>query len=378
MIKKLFTIGLALAAVGASAQQVSLKTRTLTKTTTVQMDASNRWGQPASTYSVTIDTLSPASVLTGGCSASYSNIANYQAYSTADSGRAFGAAIPQTFTATLSGATHTVVASTVMLAQKYSVGSAAATVTDVLALAGTGHGTATTTTAKIFALNAGTGSPAASPLGTSAAVPMSVYQTAAMGASVHSRLVGYHFATPVSLAANAMFFAAVSVPAFGTTDMDSMSVLTTAGGCSANAADSLAWMQTSYAISGVPAPQIQWASVKRLFGAANALDIMLFPVIDITTLGINDYVKLGALSLYAAYPNPANSAININFSVENASAVEIQVYDITGKIVKTINDNAVSGKNLIAVDVTSLNAGSYMYSINAGGAKMFSKFVVIK
>ncbi len=57
---------------------------------------------------------------------------------------------------------------------------------------------------------------------------------------------------------------------------------------------------------------------------------------------------------------------------------EVQVYDITGKMVKTINNNATSGKNVIAIDVTNLEAGSYMYSINAGGTKMFSKFVVTK
>jgi hypothetical protein len=98
-----------------------------------------------------------------------------------------------------------------------------------------------------------------------------------------------------------------------------------------------------------------------------------------TPAGINNYVSHGDLSLYAASPNPTNGTININFSLKTSSKVDIEVYDVTGKIVKTVsNNNLAVGVNSISVDASTFEAGSYIYSINANGNKMFSKFIVTK
>ena len=334
-------------------------------------------GGTAQTYSITIDTLKPASVMAGGCGAAPGGLVYYQAYAHRDSGFTFGTAIPQTFTANV-GTVVTITATTTELAQRYSIGTASATVTNVLVLPGVGSGSVTTTQSHLYSEVSGV--PAAI-LGTSNTVPMSYYATAATATTVAQRYVSYSF-TPVTIAANSNFYASVTVPALGGTDKDTMAVLTTTLSCSAAPTDSLSWISTTYQIPGNP-NQVQWGSVKHLFGggSANNLDIMIFPVIDITSssTGINNYVAHGGLKLYAAYPNPANSTININFSLDKSSTVEIEIFDITGKVVKTIsNNNLASGANSIGVDVSTLEAGSYLYSINANGNKMFSKFVVTK
>ncbi|HKC69351.1 MAG TPA: T9SS type A sorting domain-containing protein, partial [Bacteroidia bacterium] len=358
MIKKLFTLGLALVAFAGNAQQLK-KAVALGKNVTPHTNWASKTNQVASTYSVTIDTLIPTSLNAGGCGTVSGGIANYLAYSTQDSGYAFGTSIPQTFTYNI-GTVVTITATTTGLAQKYNVGSAAATITNVLVVPGAGAGTSTTTKATIY--NGTTNSiVSTSTLGVSSSVAMSAYATAVTATTVAQGYVSYSFASPVSVAANANFFAGISVPNIGGTDKDTMSVLTTVAGCSSNSADSLSWISTTYVIP-TAGTQVQWDPVKDLFGSANNLDLLIFPVIDITTSGINDYVRHGDLSIYAASPNPANTTININFAVAKPSATaEVQVYDITGKIVKTIKStDVVAGKNAIAVDVTSLEAGSYL------------------
>jgi hypothetical protein len=375
MIKKLFTLGLAIAAFAGNAQQFKTA-KTLGKDVSTKTWA-GKIHQVTSVNSVTIDTLTPSTIAAGGCGIT-GGLVNYLSYSTQDSGYSFGTAIPETFTYNI-GTVVTITATTTELAQKYNVGSSAATITNVLVLPGAGSGTVTTTKANIYAGTTNQLTATSTPLGTSATKAMSAYSSAITATTVAQGYVSYSFATPVAVAANANFFTSVTVPAFGGTDKDTMAVLTTTGGCSSNSTDSLSWLQTTYVIP-TAGTQVQWTPVKRLFGSANNLDLMIFPVIDITsTAGINNYVSHAGLSIYPASPNPANTNININFSVEKPSAVEIQVYDITGKIVKTVkNNDLVVGKNAISIDVTNLEAGSYMYCINANGNRMFSKFIVAK
>jgi len=342
MIKKLFTLGLVLAAFAGNAQQ--LKTKSFhTKA------IGNHINTASKTQAVTVDTLIPSTIMAGGCADVSGGIVYYQAGQ--DSGYTFGT---QIFPVTGISIKE--------VAQKYNVGSSAATVSSVLVWTGVASGTTTAVSAKIYSENTTSHAPNTA-MGTSVAKTMAAYVT---GNNSASGFTTFTFSTPVAVAANANFFASATIPAFGGADQDTLAILSTQIGCSST--DSLSWIDLN----------VGWYSVKHLFQGQNA-DLMIFPVINITTAGINDYVNHGDLSIYAASPNPASSSININFSVAKPAAVEIQVYDITGKVVKTVKNNDVAvGKNAISIDVTNLEAGSYMYSINANGNRMFSKFIVTK
>jgi hypothetical protein len=373
-MKKIYlTLGLGVLFLGANAQQFkNTQQSKLGKAHIKNALVTNRLGNSASTYSVTIDTLTPASIMTGGCGAVSGGVVYYLAHSTPDSGYAFGTSTPNTFTYNI-GTVVTITATTTELAQRYSVGTASATVTNVLVWPGVGSGSVTTTQSNIYSETTYT---PGTMLGSSGTVPMSAYATAVASGG----FVNYTYSTPVTIAASSNFYASVTIPAMGGSDKDTMAVLTTTVGCSSALADSLSWLSTTYQIPGV-GNQVQWSSVKQSFGAANNLDIMIFPVIDITSsaAGINNYVSHGGLSLYAAYPNPTNSTVNINFSLNTASKVDVEVYDVTGKIVKTIsNNNLAAGANSITIDASTLEAGSYIYCVNANGNRMFSKFMVTK
>jgi hypothetical protein len=358
MIKKLLSIALVAGALSVNAQQL-----TPGKAYYKNANLSSRTNAPASTYSVTIDTLMPASTMAGGCAVGTNTAVNGFVYyginrnpaNHNDSGYYFGTGIFPQAGLNVTG-----------LAQRYKVGGTAATVSSVLVWAGKASGSITTTTATILSEMAGNGPGAM--IGTASA-PLTMASYVASLTSTVSPYATYTFTTPVPLTANENFFASISIPGFGGTDHDTLAVLDTRLGCSS--VDTLSWIN-------IPAAG-GWHSVLSGFGSN--LDLMIFPVLDISSsVGINNYVSHGGLSIFAASPNPANNSININFSLNNPSKVEIEVYDISGKVVKSIknNESFASGKSYISVDVSNLEAGTYMYSINANGNKMFSKFMVTK
>jgi hypothetical protein len=104
---------------------------------------------------------------------------------------------------------------------------------------------------------------------------------------------------------------------------------------------------------------------------------MLMPIIDFPTAVGS--ISNNALTLFAAYPSPSNSNVNISYNLPRTSDVTIKVMDMTGKAVMQFdNQGQAEGSHVQTVDVNTLAAGTYLYSISANGSMMFSKFVVTK
>ncbi len=67
------------------------------------------------------------------------------------------------------------------------------------------------------------------------------------------------------------------------------------------------------------------------------------------------------------YPNPATGKAQIDFSISQAAAVSIDLYDVTGRKVKTIYNTAdvTTGIHTVEIaDLTSFNSGSYFYKMS--------------
>ena len=356
MIKKLLSIALVVVAVSANAQQ--FKKSANYKGEQLNASVSSRLAGGNQVLN-TIDTLQPASIMSGGCAVGTNTaIAGFASYrwdlnAVKDSGYIFGTGIfPFT------GVTVT------DIAQRYNSGSVGLTVTNVLTWAAKASGGTATTTASIYDEDATFLSPGTS-LGSSSPIAMSAY----VQSNNATALNNYVFSTPVSVAANKNFFVTISIPAMGGANHDSMSIVTSRFGCPTTT-DSLSWMNLG---------AFGWYStINGVFGSN--LDIMMWPVVSIPTTGVVAYSK-GDLNLYAASPNPTSNSININFTLNNPSKVDIDVVDVTGKLVKSVKGTetfSAAGKHSVTLDVTSLESGSYFYSVTANGTKLFSKFVVTK
>ncbi len=76
-------------------------------------------------------------------------------------------------------------------------------------------------------------------------------------------------------------------------------------------------------------------------------------------------------------PNPVSDNAVIRYNMGNSSDINFQIYDLQGKLVKTINlYNQPAGNNEMSVDASALGSGTYLIRMTAGTQQASSKFVV--
>ena len=94
--------------------------------------------------------------------------------------------------------------------------------------------------------------------------------------------------------------------------------------------------------------------------------------------GVNEFVN-GA-KLFQNMPNPASTFSTINYELENNAQVALNVYDVTGKVVSSLNlGNQNAGTHNMNYSVENLAAGIYYYSLTIDNASTSAmKMVVIK
>ncbi len=210
-------------------------------------------------------------------------------------------------------------------------------------------------TVKVYADNAG--APGAL-LGTSDTKTISTLTAGSYTANI------FTFTTPVSLTTNAFFVSAD----FSGAGQDTLGLVQSVDGCASTSTLS-AWDKDN---------TNAWATMKA--GWNLTTDLGIFPIVTAEQLDVNvKEISKDGLSLSPAFPNPAKDEVNINFSLAQAGNVEIALFDVTGKQVENVKlENLQAGSHSTKMDVSSLNAGIYMYSVKANNAQAFSKLTVIK
>lgn len=88
------------------------------------------------------------------------------------------------------------------------------------------------------------------------------------------------------------------------------------------------------------------------------------------------HVYINAVSEFDFYPNPANNNINFTFNVNNDNAVTIELYDLTGRIVKNKSYTTLKGLNNKSLDVSDLPSGIYMLKAVVNNNQYIQKIVV--
>jgi len=80
----------------------------------------------------------------------------------------------------------------------------------------------------------------------------------------------------------------------------------------------------------------------------------------------------------SSYPNPAENNINICFYSEKTGDAKINIFDVTGqRVVSEISAVIKNGYNEIPVNISQLNEGIYIYTIENNGVKITRKFTKI-
>src|SRR5690606_6970131 len=77
----------------------------------------------------------------------------------------------------------------------------------------------------------------------------------------------------------------------------------------------------------------------------------------------------------SVYPNPINNAGTISFDLNEKVNTKINIYNLSGSFVKTIDLGfKTEGNHKVKFDVSSLSTGSYVISLQAGKNRSVAKF----
>jgi hypothetical protein len=93
-------------------------------------------------------------------------------------------------------------------------------------------------------------------------------------------------------------------------------------------------------------------------------------------------VRLGAPSettLHAPFPNPTQGSATLRYETPEATDLEIAVYDVLGRRVRTLADGPVeAGRHEQTVSVSDLPAGTYFVRLQAEGQTRTQKLTVFR
>jgi hypothetical protein len=100
---------------------------------------------------------------------------------------------------------------------------------------------------------------------------------------------------------------------------------------------------------------------------------------DQTTVAVDPQTPVNVTRLLAPRPNPFNPTTRIPFVLEAAGRVELIVYDVTGRVVKTlVNDHLAAGRHDVSWDGRDDNGrllatGAYFYELRIDGVVFDSR-----
>ncbi len=79
---------------------------------------------------------------------------------------------------------------------------------------------------------------------------------------------------------------------------------------------------------------------------------------------------------FSIFPNPFFTSTTLEFNLPVAKSVSIKIYDLTGRVVKSIlTKNIPAGQNKIIIDLSELNSGIYFCQFRYGGKIQTLKLV---
>jgi len=84
-------------------------------------------------------------------------------------------------------------------------------------------------------------------------------------------------------------------------------------------------------------------------------------------------------ALQAAYPNPSRGQTVVKYQLPKASNVQLQVYNVAGQLVKTVNEGQKpAGYHQVKINDNTMANGIYFYQLKAGNFSATKKLLIVK
>ena len=87
-------------------------------------------------------------------------------------------------------------------------------------------------------------------------------------------------------------------------------------------------------------------------------------------------VAVGDISAFAIAPNPSNGSFKIEYSVSENCVVSADIYDESGRLVRSIVENVSKGAHNISV--SELSTGVYLIQLEQGEFASARRITVIR
>ena len=89
--------------------------------------------------------------------------------------------------------------------------------------------------------------------------------------------------------------------------------------------------------------------------------------------------KSSSFGLYQNFPNPFNPVTIINFTLPKSDRVYLKIFDMSGRLVKTlVNDYVQSGMHKIEWDSSSQSSGIYLCRLSSRGQTETRKMILLR
>jgi len=113
-------------------------------------------------------------------------------------------------------------------------------------------------------------------------------------------------------------------------------------------------------------------------GTSSGSDLAVIKYSQLTDIiGNNEMIK-DNIVLYQNYPNPFNPSSVISLQLGKPAAIEIKLYDVTGKFEREIlNSFLIKGTHEVLLDGTDLPGGIYFYFLKTEGNFTDSKKCIL-
>lgn len=112
---------------------------------------------------------------------------------------------------------------------------------------------------------------------------------------------------------------------------------------------------------------LYFGGVFAFAGGKNAHNLARYNLAPTTSVEVDLPAGTDAL-VVENYPNPFNGSTTIDVLLDQASRVTVKVFDMLGREVMTVADNAAAnpGSNRYQVDGSNLQSGVYFYRVESG------------
>lgn len=79
---------------------------------------------------------------------------------------------------------------------------------------------------------------------------------------------------------------------------------------------------------------------------------------------------------FEVFPNPADEVVSVRFDASEIAKGIIQISDVTGRVIRHIEIDILTGENLIELNTSELSPGLYHFHIESNTDRFDSKVII--